>query len=52
MKILIGVCGGIAAYKAADLVSKLVQNNHEVNVCMTPNAENFHIRINIYWTYW
>ena len=41
MKILIGVCGGIAAYKAADLVSKLVQNNHEVNVCMTPNAENF-----------
>ena len=35
MKILIGVCGGIAAYKAADLVSKLVQNNHEVNVCMT-----------------
>ena len=41
MKVLIGVCGGIAAYKAAEVVSKLVQASCEVNVCMTPQAERF-----------
>lgn len=41
MKVLIGVCGGIAAYKAAEVVSKLVQASCEVNVCMTPQAEQF-----------
>lgn len=39
--ILIGVCGGIASYKAADLVSKLVQLNYNVEVCMTKTATNF-----------
>ena len=41
MKVLIGVCGGIAAYKAAEVVSKLVQAGCEVDVCMTPQAERF-----------
>ena len=36
MKVLIGVCGGIAAYKAAEVVSKLVKASCKVNVCMTP----------------
>tara|TARA_B100000925_G_scaffold260321_1_gene216385 strand:+ start:857 stop:1396 length:540 start_codon:yes stop_codon:yes gene_type:complete len=40
-KIIIGVSGGIACYKTADLVSKLVQNNFDVNVCMTPSSEKF-----------
>ena len=33
--ILVGVCGGIAAYKAADLVSQLMQADYDVDVCMT-----------------
>lgn len=37
-KILLGVSGGIAAYKAADLVSKLTQRNFSVQVVMTANA--------------
>lgn len=41
MKILLGVTGGIAAYKAIDLTSKLVQNGHEVRVIMTESAEQF-----------
>jgi phosphopantothenoylcysteine decarboxylase / phosphopantothenate---cysteine ligase len=40
-KILIGVTGGIAAYKAADIVSVLVQEKHEVKVIMTENAKKF-----------
>lgn len=41
MKILLSVTGGIAAYKAIDLTSKLVQRNHEVKVLMTPSAREF-----------
>jgi len=41
MKILLSVTGGIAAYKAIDLTSKLVQRNHEVKVMMTPSAREF-----------
>ncbi|GGA97277.1 phosphopantothenoylcysteine decarboxylase [Macrococcus hajekii] len=41
MKILLCVTGGIAAYKAIDLTSKLVQRNHEVKVLMTPSAQKF-----------
>ena len=41
MKILLGVTGGIAAYKACELVSLAVKAGHEVRVCMTPNAERF-----------
>ena len=40
-KIIIGVSGGIASYKSADLASKLVQHGMDVNVCMTPNSEKF-----------
>ena len=40
-KILIGVTGAIAAYKACDLVSRLVKNGDEVKVIMTDNACRF-----------
>jgi phosphopantothenoylcysteine decarboxylase/phosphopantothenate--cysteine ligase len=36
--IIVGVTGGIAAYKSADLVSKLVQQGADVWVAMTPEA--------------
>lgn len=37
----IGVCGGIAAYKIADLVSKLKKSGYEVIVMMTSAASRF-----------
>ncbi len=40
-KIVIGVCGGIAAYKAAALTSKLVQADAQVRVIMTASAQQF-----------
>lgn len=40
-RILLGVCGGIAAYKAADLVRRLRDQGAEVRVVMTANAEHF-----------
>ena len=40
-EIIVGVCGGIAAYKVADVVSKLVQLGAGVTVCMTPEAQKF-----------
>jgi phosphopantothenoylcysteine decarboxylase len=39
--IVVGVTGSIAAYKAADLVSKLVKRGHEVHVVMTTAAAQF-----------
>jgi phosphopantothenoylcysteine decarboxylase/phosphopantothenate--cysteine ligase len=39
--IVIGVCGGIAAYKSADLVSRLKKLNAEVHVIMTRSACEF-----------
>src|SRR6266496_6201981 len=39
--ILLGVSGSIAAYKAADLTSKLVQAGADVHVILTPNAAQF-----------
>ncbi len=39
--ILLGVTGSIAAYKAADLASKLTQNGAVVDVIMTPAALKF-----------
>ena len=39
--ILVGVCGGIAAYKTASLVRLLVKNGAEVKVVMTPSAKEF-----------
>ncbi|CDQ19804.1 bifunctional phosphopantothenoylcysteine decarboxylase/phosphopantothenate--cysteine ligase CoaBC [Halobacillus karajensis] len=40
-KIVLGVSGGIAAYKAAALTSKLVQAGAEVKVIMTHSAQKF-----------
>jgi len=40
-KILVGVGGSIAAYKACELVSKLVQAGHVVDVAMTRAAQRF-----------
>ncbi|SEA32386.1 phosphopantothenoylcysteine decarboxylase / phosphopantothenate--cysteine ligase [Oribacterium sp. KHPX15] len=39
--ILLGVTGGIAAYKAADICSRLVKNHANVDVIMTEHALNF-----------
>lgn len=39
--VIVGVSGGIAAYKACALVSKLVQAGAEVHVAMTRNATEF-----------
>lgn len=39
--IVLGVSGSIAAYKAADLASKLVQSGCLVDVIMTPSAREF-----------
>jgi phosphopantothenoylcysteine decarboxylase/phosphopantothenate--cysteine ligase len=41
MKVLLGVGGGIAAYKAAELARLLMQQGHEVQVIMTRGAEEF-----------
>ena len=40
-EIIVGVCGGIAAYKVADLVSKLIQHGAGVTVAMTDEAQKF-----------
>ncbi len=37
-RVVLGICGSIAAYKGADLCSKLVQAGHEVTVVMTDAA--------------
>lgn len=40
-KVLVGVCGSIAAYKSAYLVRQLVKAGAEVKVVMTPAATEF-----------
>lgn len=40
-EILIGVAGGVAAYKTATVVSRLVQTGHGVTVVMTKSAQQF-----------
>jgi phosphopantothenoylcysteine decarboxylase/phosphopantothenate--cysteine ligase len=40
-EVIVAVCGGIAAYKVADVVSKLVQQGAGVTVCMTDEAQRF-----------
>src|ERR671922_3014698 len=40
-RVLVGVTGGIAAYKACELVRLLVQGGHEVVPLVTPSAERF-----------
>ena len=39
--VLLGVCGGIAAYKTASLTSMLVKAGADVHVIMTEHAKNF-----------
>jgi phosphopantothenoylcysteine decarboxylase/phosphopantothenate--cysteine ligase len=41
MRVLLGVCGGIAAYKAAELVRRLKAAGHEVRCALTRSAESF-----------
>lgn len=41
MKVLLGVTGGIAAYKAVEVASKLVQGGHQVMTAMTRSAKEF-----------
>jgi phosphopantothenoylcysteine decarboxylase/phosphopantothenate--cysteine ligase len=41
MRIVLGVSGGIAAYKAAELARALIQNGHEVQAVLTRGAEEF-----------
>src|SRR5579884_2718097 len=40
-RIIVGVCGGIAAYKAIELVSQLQQAGALVDVVLTEHAEEF-----------
>ena len=40
-KVLLGITGGIAAYKAAELVRLLIKAGAEVRVVMTPAAQEF-----------
>ena len=39
--VVVGVCGGIAAYKAVDVISRLKKLHAEVHVIMTENAAKF-----------
>jgi phosphopantothenoylcysteine decarboxylase/phosphopantothenate--cysteine ligase len=39
--VLVCVCGGIAAYKVCDVVSKLAQARAAVTVAMTPESQHF-----------
>lgn len=41
MKIILGIGGGIAAYKAAELARLLMQEDHQVTVAMTAAAQEF-----------
>jgi phosphopantothenoylcysteine decarboxylase/phosphopantothenate--cysteine ligase len=40
-RVLVGVTGGIAAYKACELVRLLVKAGHDVTPVLTPDAERF-----------
>src|SRR5467141_215292 len=41
MRVALGVCGGVAAYKAAELVRRLQQEGLDVQVVMTGSAQEF-----------
>jgi phosphopantothenoylcysteine decarboxylase/phosphopantothenate--cysteine ligase len=41
MKIVLGITGSIAAYKAAELISRLKDRGHEVYPVLTTDAEKF-----------
>lgn len=40
-KVLLGVCGGVAAYKSAYLIRELTRSGAEVKVVMTQSAQEF-----------
>jgi phosphopantothenoylcysteine decarboxylase / phosphopantothenate---cysteine ligase len=40
-RVLLGVTGGIAAYKACELLRLLVKDGHDVTPVLTPDAERF-----------
>lgn len=40
-RIIVGITGGIAAYKSAELVRRLQDHGAEIRVVMTPGAEEF-----------
>jgi phosphopantothenoylcysteine decarboxylase / phosphopantothenate---cysteine ligase len=40
-RVLVGVTGGIAAYKACELIRSFVKAGHEVTPLLTPDAERF-----------
>jgi len=41
MNVILGVTGGIAAYKSCDLINMLRKDGHDVRVIMTENAKQF-----------
>ena len=41
-EVIVGVCGGIAAYKVCSVVSTLAQRGAGVQVAMTKAARKFH----------
>jgi phosphopantothenoylcysteine decarboxylase/phosphopantothenate--cysteine ligase len=41
MRIVLGVSGGIAAYKAAEIARSLIRNGHDVQAVLTHSAEEF-----------
>lgn len=41
MKILIGVCGSISAYKVLDVISGLISKDHSIRVIPTESANDF-----------
>src|SRR5258708_32552212 len=41
MRMVLGVSGGIAAYKAAEIARSLIRNGHEVQAVLTRSAEEF-----------
>ena len=41
MKIVVGVAGGVAAFKMANVVSRLVQSGYEIEVVLTRGAQQF-----------
>lgn len=41
MKLVVGVSGGVAAYKMASVVSRLVQSGYDIHVVMTASAQQF-----------
>lgn len=44
-RILVGITGGIAAYKSIEIIRYLITNQAEVRVVMTPRAEKFITRL-------